>query len=104
VRFSEADVKEGGSGMAAWLRLKIHTREPEHRKSGIDPFRDVQSCSVCLGHLSLGHAADQEASKAESASSPCSHHFHAKCLDDWKAAQQQQGRVAECPICRLALQ
>jgi hypothetical protein len=97
-------VEDGGSGMAAWLRLKIHTREPEHRKSGIDPLRDVHNCSVCLGYLSLGHAADQDASMAESAGSLCSHRFHAKCLGEWKAAQQEQGRVAECPVCRLTLQ
>ena len=107
VRFSEADVKDGGSGMAVWLRLKIHTREPEHRLVGVDPFRlqvrDVNNCSVCFGYLSLGRAADQDASQAESASSPCSHCFHAKCLDGWKAAQQQQGRVADCPMCRLTL-
>ena len=29
VRFNEADVMEGGSGMASWLRLKIVAREAQ---------------------------------------------------------------------------
>ena len=94
VRFNEADVKDGGSGMAAWLRLKIHARYPESSSLLQSKQRE---CSVCLGTGSENDAKDAWAS------TPCSHHFHAKCLDGWKAFQQIKGRCADCPMCRGAL-
>jgi len=90
-RFSESDVKDGGSGMAAWLRLKIQTRS----KAARSQVQKERECSVCLG-------ADADSQKGW-ISATCSHCFHAECLGEWKAAQQQQGRVADCPMCRLAL-
>ena len=92
VRFSPAGVEEGGSGMVAWLRLKIHTREPAS-ESKVEP----RTCSVCFG-------TDRETDdKSAWTSTPCSHHFHAKCIDGWKAFQKIQDRRADCPMCRLAL-
>lgn len=91
VCFDEADVEDGGSGMASWLRLKIQTRSIAARSQ----VQKERECSVCLG-------ADANCQSGW-VSATCSHCFHAKCLDGWKAAQQQQGRAADCPMCRLAL-
>lgn len=90
-RFDPSDVQEGGSGMADWLHLKIHTRHPA---SGSQPKKEAHTCSVCL---------DTEREMNGWTSTPCSHRFHAKCLDGWKAFQKMQGRGASCPMCRGAL-
>jgi hypothetical protein len=90
VRFDEADAEDGGSGMVSWLRLKIQTRSNASLSQS-----KARTCNVCL----LSGADSQKGW----ISATCSHCFHAKCLDGWKAAQQQQGRAAECPMCRLAL-
>jgi ribosomal protein L37AE/L43A len=95
VRFNEADVEDGGSGMASWLRLKIHTRQPQAEVLASQP--DPRTCGVCRGDGS------QLAAKSEWTSTPCQHHYHIKCLDAWKALEQVQGSDASCPMCRSAL-
>ena len=94
MRFNEANVEDGGSGTAAWLRLRIHTRYPV---SSCQPKAKERECSVCLGTES--EMDDKDAWT----STPCSHHFHAKCLNGWKAFLQIQSRGADCPMCRHAL-
>ena len=95
VRFNEADVKDGGSGVVSWLRLKIVTRDPRDGCGG-----EARECSVCLGT----DATDAEnGSKGEWTSTACSHHFHSNCLDAWKSQKKLQGHGASCPMCRQAL-
>ena len=92
MRFNEADVEDGGSGMAEWLRLKKVTHEKQFRRE-----REGRVCAVCLG-------TDREtAEKREWSVASCSHHFHAKCIEAWKMFQKLQGRDSDCPMCRLAL-
>ena len=90
-RFDPSDVKEGGSGVVAWLRLKIVTRDPEESHS------ETRTCSVCLG---TDVKADGERPWIRT---PCSHNFHSNCLDAWKSQKKLQGHGASCPMCRHAL-
>lgn len=92
MRFHEADVKAGGSGVVSWLRLKIVTREPRDGCGG-----EARECSVCLG---TDVKADGERPWIRT---PCSHHFHSNCLDAWKSQKKLQGHGASCPMCRHAL-
>ena len=92
VRFDPADVKDGGSGMASWLRLKIHTRESAAHKS------EARTCCVCLDDDT------QAATKDGWTSTACQHHYHAKCLDNWKTFMKAQGRDGSCPMCRRAIE
>ena len=88
-------MKDGGSGMASWLRLKIQTRNT----ATIDQSK-ARTCSVCLDT----DASDvKKGIKCEWSTAPCSHHSHAKCMDAWQAFQKLQGRCARCPMCRHAL-
>ena len=95
VRFNEVDVKDGGSGVVSWLRLKILTRDPEE-----EGHSEARECSVCLG---TDTADAENDSKGEWTSTACSHNFHSNCLANWKSEQQQKGHCANCPMCRQAL-
>ena len=99
VRFNEADVEKGGSGLASWVRLQIQTRR---LVSGSQPrAEETRTCAVCR----RTDAVDDSNGAAKAwASSPCSHHFHAKCLKAWKVFQHTQGHRVQCPLCKHALQ
>ena len=84
-RFDPSDVNAGGSGMVAWLRLKIQTRDPEESHS------ETRTCSVCLG---TDLKADGERPWIRT---PCSHHFHSTASETGRTSNSRRDIAPAAP-------
>merc|ERR1719436_1585933 len=53
------------------------------------PAPPCEDCPICLAPLDDG-----------SVKTPCQHHFHADCLEDYFVRTREPGKSASCPLCR----
>lgn len=88
-----------------WHRMRTSFLVPRQKETltsvDVDEQKEKETCSICLEVYSI---KDLEQGDVEQICLPCSHRFHAPCLDTWFAQQPHplvnNMQVFTCPLCR----